>query len=208
MISRALLLSLLLTGVSHAEIIDRVVGTVGNQVITQSEVIRQTRIAAFLNDEPVDLSAASRRKTAERIIEQELIRREAQLSRYPQPESWEAEKLLSETKAARTNTDAEWTGLLKKYGITEEELIRHFTLQLRALRFTDFRFRPAVQVSESDVREYHTRKYAGRTAPPFEDAREKLERDLIDEKVDQSLDRWLKEARVTTRVEIREDSFQ
>jgi hypothetical protein len=79
---------------------------------------------------------------------------------------------------------------------------------LRALRFTEYRFRPAVQINESDVREYHARKFKGKAAPPFEDVREALERELIGERVDQSLDRWLKEARIQTRIEIRDDSFK
>ncbi len=207
---RARVAAVLLTAALFArgEIIDRVVATVGNQVITQSEIVRQTRITAFLNGTPVDLSAASRRKTTERIIEQELIRKEAQISRYPQPEIWETEKMLRETREARAVSEPEWQQLLKRYGISEEELLRHFSLQLRALRFTDYRFRPAVQVNESEVREFHDKKYAGKTAPPFEDSRETLERELIDERVDQSLDRWLKEARILTRVEIREESFR
>ena len=193
---------------ARAEIVDRVVATVGNRVITQSEIVRQTRIAAFLNGEPVDLSADSRRKTAGRIIEQELIRKEAQLSRYPQPEMWEAEKMTREARAAKSLGEERWQLELKRCGITEEELSKHFALQLQALRFTDYRFRPAVQVNESDVREYHAQKFKGKTGPPFEDAREALERELIDQRVDQLLDRWLKEARILTRIEIREDSFK
>lgn len=193
---------------ASGEIVDRVVATVGNQVITQSEIIRQIRIAAFLNGEPIDLSAKSRRATAERIIEQELIRKEALLSRYPQPEKWEAEKLMKDTREAKSISDQAWQRQLKQFGITEEELSKHFGLQLQTLRFTEYRFRPAVQVTESDIREYHAQKFKGKAAPPFEDARETLERDLIDQRVDQLLDRWLKEARVQTRIEIREDSFK
>ena len=193
---------------ARAEIVDRIVSTVGNQVITQSEIVRQTRIAAFLNGQPADLSAESRRKTLERIIEQELIRREAQLSRYPEPEPWEVEKAIKATREARSIGEAEWQGELKRAGITSEELSKHFALQLRALRFTEFRFRPAIQINEKDLREFYARNYKGKTAPPFEEAREALERMLIDEQVNQSLDRWLKEARGRSRIEIHEDSFK
>ncbi len=193
---------------AQGEIVDRVVATVGNQVITQSEIVRQTRIAAFLNGEPVDLSAASRRKTAERIIEQELIAKEALLSQYPRPEIWEAEKMVKENRDAKSLSEEQWQLEMKRYGITEAELVKHFEMQLQTLRFTDYRFRPAVQINESDVREYHAQKFKGQTAPPFEDAREALERELIDKRVDESLDKWLKEARMQTRIEIREDSFK
>jgi hypothetical protein len=193
---------------AQGAIVDRIVVTVGNQVITQSEIERQTRIAAFLNGVPVDLSAASRRKTAERIIEQELIRKEARLSQYPRPEIWEAEKMMKEAREAKSMSEVQWQHALKQYGLTEAELVQHFETQLQTLRFTDYRFRPAVQISEGDLREYSAQKYKGKTAPPLEDAREALERELIDQRVDQSLDRWLKEARMQTRIEIREASFK
>ena len=115
---------------------------------------------------------------------------------------------MKETREAKSLGDEAWQRELKRSGITVEELTKHFALQLQALRFTEYRFRPAVQVNESDVREYHAQKFKGKTAPSFEDARSALERELIDQRVDQSLDRWLKEARMQTRIEIREDSFK
>ena len=115
---------------------------------------------------------------------------------------------MDETRDSRGFSAEDWQRELKRYGIAEAELSRHFALQLQALRFTEYRFRPSVQINESDVREYHARKFKGKVAPPFEDAREALERELIDERVDQFLDRWLKEARIQTRIEIREESFK
>src|SRR5262249_49424474 len=58
----------------RAEIIDRVAVVVGNRVITESEILREVRLTAFLNGAPLDFSAASKRKTAERLVEQRLIR--------------------------------------------------------------------------------------------------------------------------------------
>src|SRR4051795_2405586 len=58
------------------EIIDRIAVSVDRTVITESEVIRQIRITALLNGEQPDLSAANRRETAERLVEQALMRRE------------------------------------------------------------------------------------------------------------------------------------
>src|SRR5438046_1912632 len=70
----------------RAEIIDRVAVVVGNSVITESEILREIRLTAFLNGEPLDFSPASKRKTAERLVEQRLIRIEADSSLYPPPE--------------------------------------------------------------------------------------------------------------------------
>ena len=65
--------------------IDRIAVVVGNQVITESEVILEARLTAFLNGQPLDLSAAPRRAAAERLVDQQLIRSEMQVGGYPMP---------------------------------------------------------------------------------------------------------------------------
>jgi len=59
-----------------AEIIDRIVVSVGNQVVTASEIRREIQMTAFLNGTQVDFGADSRHKATERLIEQKLVRKE------------------------------------------------------------------------------------------------------------------------------------
>ena len=49
MSGRLLLLALTLTALSRAEIIDRVAATAGDRVITTSDILRESRLSAFLN---------------------------------------------------------------------------------------------------------------------------------------------------------------
>ena len=51
---RALLVLLLVSVACRAEIIDRVAVVVGSGVITESEILREIRLTAFLNGEPLD----------------------------------------------------------------------------------------------------------------------------------------------------------
>ena len=71
--------------VLRAEIIDRIAVSVGNQAITISDLDREIRVTAFLNRTPPDFSPAARRATADRMVEQRLILRELENSRYPSP---------------------------------------------------------------------------------------------------------------------------
>ncbi|MEI9976953.1 MAG: hypothetical protein WDO73_35815 [Ignavibacteriota bacterium] len=48
----------------HAEIIDRIAVSVGNQAITTSDVDREIRVTAFLNRSEPDFTPAGRRATA------------------------------------------------------------------------------------------------------------------------------------------------
>ena len=127
------------------EIIDRIVITVGNQVITQSQVDDEVRVTAFLNREKLDLSADARKQAADRLIEQALIKREMDLSHYPLPELSDAGESLQSIKAMYSS-DAEFQDALERYGISPDELTRRLWWQLTLLRFIDYRFRPGIQI--------------------------------------------------------------
>src|SRR5580704_7279910 len=74
----ALLLPMLpVAGSVQAETLDRIAVSVGHEVITESEVILALRVAAFIDRKPMDLSGVAKRKSAERLVDQLLILREA-----------------------------------------------------------------------------------------------------------------------------------
>jgi len=131
------------------EIIDRIVVTVGNRVVTQTEIMREIRITAFLNGEKPDFSAEARRKAADRLIEQKLMRNEIELSRYPAPPESEAEQLLASIRKNHPNFERE----LKEYNIAEEDLKNHLLWQITVLRFIELRFKPGTRVSEEEIRQ-------------------------------------------------------
>src|ERR1700733_9579011 len=138
----------------RAEIIDRIVITVGNQVITQSQVDDEVRVTAFLNREKLDLSADARKQAADRLIEQALIKREMDLSHYPLPELSDAGESLQSIKAMYSS-EAEFQSALDGYGISSDELTRRLWWQLTLLRFIDYRFRPGIQIPPADVQAYY-----------------------------------------------------
>lgn len=191
----------------RGEIIDRIAVSVGSAVITQSEIEREIRITAFLNNEPQEFGAEARKKAAERLVEQKLVRREIQLSRYPAPAASEAEPRFKSLAARYPDAQA-FRRALEKYGITEQELRDHVLWQLTLLRFVDVRFRPGVQVSEQDVREYYEKKVTPASATALDDVRETIEQVLIAERVDRDLDQWLKQVRRRVGVEYRRDAFE
>src|SRR5947209_5525072 len=84
----------------EAEIIDRIAISVGNQVITEGQVGEEIRLTAFLNHEKLDLSIAERKKAAGRLIEQALVKRDLDLSRYPVPTPAEADASLKDVKTS------------------------------------------------------------------------------------------------------------
>lgn len=192
----------------HGEMIDRIAVTVDNRVITESEIIRQIRIAAFLNGEQPDLSAANKRVTADRLVEQALIRRELDTSRYAAQGAL-ATPEYQELKN-KYGDDNSYKQALVKSRITDKDVQEALQWQALFLDFVDMRFRPGVQLPESELQDYYNQQVAENPGklPPFEEARESIEEILTSQRVDNALDRWLGQVRTQTRIKYTQEVFQ
>jgi hypothetical protein len=198
-------LALVAAALDRAETLDRIAVTVGQEVITESRVILDLRVAGFLDGKPVDLSPAAKRKSAERLVDQLLILREAADSHLTLP-SVEATAGLIAPYAAESGYQAN----LARYGISERDLGAHLLAGLRMLTFTDLRFRPDVQVSAEDIRNYYDKlpKSAAGPNPSFEDSREQIEKLLVEQRVLDALDQWLAMARAAANIHYHEKAFE
>jgi hypothetical protein len=200
-----------LAAVAHAAILDRIAVTVGKHVITESDVIRDLRVAAFIDHRPVDLSPDQKRKAADRLVDQALILQEAEFSRIPLP-SWE--EAIKMVDPVRLQYGDDYPAALKKYEITEDDLTGHLLLGLRAMRYTELRFRPEVQLSDDDLHDFYFtlsqqwKAQGAKEIPTFESAREDLEKLLTDQRMSQALDRWLGAQRAETRILYRDQVFR
>ena len=199
---------------AHAAVLDRIAVSVGKQVITESEVIRDVRVSAFLDQKPIDLSGDQKRKAADRLVDQVLILQEASFSRVNLADVGDAQKMLQQIKSSLFRGDADYRAALERYGVSEDEVIDHLLAGLRALRFTDLRFRPEVQLSEEDLRDRYNilaeewRKKDPSNVASFEASRDQVEKLLTDERTAQALDRWLGNQRTETQILYREQVFQ
>lgn len=192
-------------GSVQAETLDRIAVSVGQEVITESDVILDLRVAAFLDRKPVDLSGTAKRQSAERLVDQLLILREAVDSHVTLP-SIEATAGLVAPYAAESDYQAS----LARYGISERALGAHLLAGLRTLTFTDLRFRPDVQVSPENVRSYYDKlpNSAAAPNPSFEESREQIEKLLVEQRVLEALDQWLAMARSAANIRYREKAFE
>jgi peptidyl-prolyl cis-trans isomerase SurA len=197
----------------RAEIIDRVAVVVGNGVITESEILREIRLTAFLRGESADFSAAAKRKTAERLIEQRLIRDENKMSPYPPAPPEAVDQMLKDVQSKFPTPDR-YREELARAGLSESDLKAHLERALTTLRFVDFRFRPGVQVSEAEIAKYfeqQVRPALQRSHPGQEillaDHRAEAESALVNKGVDQASDAWLKETRDHTHIVFRPQVF-
>lgn len=195
------------------EVLDRIAVTVDQQIITESDIVTDLRVIAFLDHKPADLSAQARREDAGRLVDQLLILDEAADSHFILPSEADAAAEVGKEKADFSSLEA-YTAALAQNHVTEADLTAHFLAGLRALRFTDLRFRPEVQISDQDLRtEYEKRAVEWRKSDPghvptFEASRDQLEELLTGDRAMQALDQWLAMSRKEHQVDYREGAFQ
>lgn len=196
---------------AQAVVVDRIAVIVGNQVITETEILRSLALSAFLNGEKPSFTAENKRQAAEREVEQRLIRREMELGHYPEATDDQAAELLDST-AKNLGGEEEMERQLAAAGLTVRDLEQHLLWQLTLVRFIDLRFRPAIQVTAQDVQDYYRREILPKQKPGqpvrLADVREEILETLSAQRADQQLDEWLKHAKAITRIEYKKEAFE
>ncbi len=188
---RLFLLAFVFTFAAAAQnVIDRVAVVIGTQAITESEVILEARLTAFLNQQPLDLSAGPRRAAAERLVDQQLIRNEMRIGGYPMPQETEGDAAMRKYRQESYPSIPAFRAALEKYELTEEQLKHHLLWQAAALRFTDQRFRLAIPT------------------PPTQSADRLSSGVASTDGAEDPMDAWLKQARAGTRIQFKKEAFQ
>ena len=207
-------LLVLLPLVAGAEVLDRAAVRVGIQVITESALRRSLRMEAYFQNREPDLSPDARRKAAERLIDQKLVRREFELTRYAAPTMTEARDEMERMRKARNLDEEAFERELARYGFTIDDLRNEILYRMSLLRFVEFRFSPGVQVSDEEVsvayeKEIAAPAKAGNQAPPsIDESRAELVRLLSYRKTTAALEQWLAQARQQVKIRYFEEAFQ
>jgi hypothetical protein len=199
----------------HADIIDRIAVSVGNHVITASDLDREIRVTSFLNGVKPNFTPAARRATASRMVEQALVRSELENSRYPTPAPSDVDPVLAQLKKERFPNNADFERALPEYGITEQDVRNELLWQRTLLSFLDVRFRPSVQLTDKEIQDYFqkTVQPAAQLAHPgqpvaLDNYREEIETTLTGQREDQAMSAWLDQAKKRTQIVYHDEAFQ
>lgn len=197
-----------------AVVIDRMAVIVGNHVIKTSDIERDLRVTEFLNNEPPNLDSAAKHKSAERLIDQEIIRQEIITGGYRRPSDEDATALEQQIRHDRfANSPPQLARALARYGLTEEQLHSELLCQITVLRFIDQRFRPGVLVTGEEVRAYYDQHLADLRAQnpansSFEALQSKIKTMLEGNAINGNFNDWLDEERKRYRIQYLPDALQ
>jgi hypothetical protein len=186
------------------EIIERIVVTVNNRVILQSDLDDEVRIEAFLNNKPVgSISDADRSAALSRLIDRALIDQQADevnLRRATDEEVAQQVRQIRSQHPAGARDDT-WQQALRAYGLDESDVAARVRTQLDEMRFIDQRFRPAVRISLGEVQRYYRNQFlpemqkAGAEPRPLKEVQPQIEEVLTQERLNNMLSNFLQTLR-------------
>jgi len=197
-----------------AVVYDRMAVVVGKHTIKSSDIYKDLRVAAFLNREPLRYSADMRRKAAERLIDQTILRDEIATGGYKGATEQEAQAMLDNIRKDRfAGSEPRLQAALASYALTEDELRAHLLWQLTVLRFIDQRFRNGVIVTDEDVRSYYDRHLADlkneyRQNSSFEALQPKIRASIEGERINQNFAQSMEQARKNVQIRYLQGAFE
>ena len=190
------------------DILDRIVATVNNHIILQSEWEDAVRYEAFVAGRTLEqVQAADRKAALDHLIDQELLREQMRSSGFPHASGEEVDKSLQEIrKRYAANAEASWEAALKQYGLSEPELKKRVALQVDLLGLVDSRLRPNVVIDSKSIESYYNQelipqlRQSGAQQVPLAEVTPKIRELLTQQKMNQMLVAWLQDLRSGSQI--------
>jgi hypothetical protein len=194
---------------SRAEILDRVVASIGDLAITQSDVEQEYRLERFLDGQwpPPPPDSKTLEQVRERLVYQKLLLEEEtqDLSRDPALEKTAVEALDGVRK--RFPSEQDYRSALHWLHMDEKQILATLVDQQRILRIIEQQLRPAAAPGTPEVESYYrdvfTPEYTrthGPPVPPLREVEGQIREILVQKKIDELLASWLEELRPSRRV--------
>jgi hypothetical protein len=191
------------------DVLDRIVATVNNHVILQSEWQDAVRYEAFVAGRALDqMQTADRKAALDHLIDQELLREQMRSSGFPHAASEDVEKSLQDIRKRYqgTDSDASWLAALQRYGLTESELKKRVALQVDLMGLVDARLRPNVVIDSKSIESYYNQellpqlRQSGADQVPLAEVTPKIKELLTQQKMNQMLVAWLQDLRSGSQI--------
>jgi SurA N-terminal domain len=191
------------------DILDRIVATVDNHIILESDWADALRYEAFVSGRALDQLRAEDRKAAlDHLIDQELLREQMRASGFPHASSEEVDKSILEVRKQHPGAESEagWQAALQRYGLTEKEVKKRMALQVDLMGLVDARLRPNIVIDSKSIESYYNQellpqlRQAGAKQVPLAEVTPKIKELLTQQRMNQMLVAWLEDLRSGSRI--------
>jgi hypothetical protein len=196
---------------TRAETLNSVVASVGDDAITQRDVMEEYHFERFLEGEaPAGApSPQESQGVLGRLISQRLLAEQMQRPGRPSRNGAKnAEDTLKNVRGKFPDQQA-YRAALQSLGMTEPQVLKRLELYERTLQMINNRLRPAALPDPSEVEDYYKNTFVaeyakehGGAPPPLDSIREQIREILVQKKMNELLDSWLDRLKSTHRVTI------
>lgn len=183
------------------EIIDRVAARVESDIILLSDVRVLARYQQL-----VDGKSESDAQILDRLIDQWIVRNEAETARFPRPSEDEIARGVERVQKSFPSP-AEYEARRKEIGLTDADVRNMLSSQLYLSNYLDSRFRPSVKIEPKEVEDFYEKavipraQARGQAPPSLDAARDYIREALVQRSIDEQAERWLNESRGRVHVE-------
>jgi hypothetical protein len=183
------------------EIVDRIAARVENDIILMSDIRTLSRYQQF-----VDGKSEAEGVVLDRLIDQWVVRTEADVAHFPHPSDAEIDRGLQRLQKSFVSP-GEYEAKKKQCGLNDSELRGMVASQLYFSNYLDSRFRPGVQVDPKAIEEFYqtgivpAAKARGQEPPSLDAARDAIQEALVQRAINEQADRWLKESRLRLHID-------
>jgi len=183
------------------EVLDRIVARVENDIILLSDIRALSRYQQF-----IDGKSETDGQILDRLIDQWIVRTEADVSHFPHPSDAEIDRGLERVQKSFTSVE-EYEARKKQSGLSDGEIREMVAAQLYLSNYLDSRFRPGVQIDPKTIDDFYQKsvvpraKARGQEPPPLEEARDFIQEALVQRGINDQADQWLIESKARLHIE-------
>jgi hypothetical protein len=188
-------------GVPGQEVVDRLAARVEGDVILLSDVRVLARYQQL-----VDGKSESDAQILDRLIDQWIVRNEAETARFPRPSDDDIARGVERVQKSFPSF-ADYEARKKEVGLTDADIRNMVAGQLYLSNYLDSRFRPSAKVEAKDVEDFYDKavipraQARGQAPPTLDAARDYIREALVQRSIDEQAERWLNESRGRVHVE-------
>lgn len=185
---------------AHAANIDGIAARIGDDVVTDSEVRQLEDYQRLIDGQP-----QSRATVVQELVDQWIVRTEAAATKFPHPTTTEVaeefQALIKQFPSAQ-----QFQVRLARAGLTQDEVRQVLERQLYYVRFLDYKFHAAAQVTSAQIEAYYQKELApqlekkGQSVPPLNQVEAQIGQLLTQEEINEKAAQWLEEAKTRLRI--------
>jgi hypothetical protein len=182
--------------------IDGIAVRIEDDIILESEVAELAAVQELL-----DGKSRSRAELVSELVDQWVVRHEAETGNFPGPPDAEVQAAFDRL-AEKFPTPAALEAKLKSLGLDDSMVKRELRTQLYLTKFIEYRFRPGIEITDKAVSDYYQTELTAdltkrkQPIPPLASVAGKIRELLTEREVSRRADEWIADARSHLRIDV------